>query len=69
LALLRGVFQSSQLGHLLKPVFEEENTKNEAAMGYLNDFLHMMYKPEVDGEFQVTACLNTAVIHEKWENI
>jgi hypothetical protein len=53
LASLRAVFRSSPLGKLLEPVFEDENTKNEAAMNYLNDFLHMMYKPTVEGELQV----------------
>ncbi len=51
---LRGVFYSSPLGKLLKPTFEDRNIKEEAAMNYLNDFLHMMYKPIVEGELQVT---------------
>ena len=50
---MRGVFHSSPLGNLLRPVFEDESIKNEAAMNYLNDFLHMMYKPMVEGELQV----------------
>jgi hypothetical protein len=53
LVSLRGVFHSSPLGNLLRPVFEDESIKNEAAMNYLNDFLHMMYKPMVEGELQV----------------
>ena len=51
---LRGGFYSSPLGQLLKLVFEDKNIKEEAAMNYLNDFLHMMYKPIVVGELQVT---------------
>jgi hypothetical protein len=57
---LRGAFYSSPLGQLLKPVFEDENIKEEAAKNYLDDFLHMMYKPIVKGELQVimfTECL------------
>ena len=53
LVSLRGVFYSSPLGKLLKPTFEDRNIKEEAAMNYLNDFLHMMYKPIVEGELQV----------------
>jgi hypothetical protein len=54
LVSLRSVFNSSPLGQLLKPTFEDKNIKGEAAMNYLNDFLHMMYKPIVEGELQVT---------------
>ena len=54
LVSLRGVFYSSPLGQLLKPTFEDENIRGEAAMNYLNDFLHMIYKPIVEGELQVT---------------
>jgi hypothetical protein len=53
---LRSVFYSSPLGQLLKPPFEDKNIKGEAAMNYMNDFLHMMYKPIVEGELQVTIC-------------
>ena len=51
---LRGVFHSSPLGKILQPTFEDEIVKNEAVMNYLNDFLHMTYKPIVEGEMQVT---------------
>jgi hypothetical protein len=61
LVSLRGVFYSSPLGQLLKPTFEDKNIKDEAAMNYLNDFLHMMYKPFVEGELQVTEISN-----ERW---
>lgn len=50
---LRGVFNSSPLGALLKPVFEDGSIKEEASVNYANDFLHMMYKHSVEGEMQV----------------
>ena len=50
---LRGVFYSSPLGAVLKPVFEDRSIKEEATVSYANDFLHMMYKPFVEGEMQV----------------
>ena len=51
---LRGVFYSSPLGALLKHVFEDRSIKEEASVNYANDFLHMMYKPSVEGEMQVS---------------
>ena len=51
---LRGVFHSSPLGKILEPTFEDEIVKHEAVMNYLNDFLHMTYKPIAEGEMQVT---------------
>ena len=57
LVSLRGVFCSSPLGNLLKPVFEDEVIKNEATMNYMNDFLHMMYKPMVESELQVNVII------------
>ena len=57
LVSLRGAFHSSPLGNLLRPVFEDEVIKNEAAMNYMNDFLHMMYKPMVEGELQVNVII------------
>ena len=50
---LRGVFNSSPLGALLKHVFEDTSIKEEASVNYANDFLHMMYTPSVEGEMQV----------------
>ena len=50
---LRSVFDASPLGAFLKPVFENKTIKEEASGNYANDFLHMTYKPLVDGELQV----------------
>ena len=50
---LRGIFYQSPLANLVKASFEDKENKNEATENYLNDFLHMMYKPIVEGELQV----------------
>lgn len=53
LVSLRGIFCASPHGKSLKPVFEDISTKDEASGNYANDFLHMTYKPVVEGELQV----------------
>ena len=53
LVSLRNIFYLSTLGALLKPVFKDRSVKEEASVNYANDFLHMMYKPSVEGEMQV----------------
>ena len=50
---LRGVIDSSPLGLLLKPFIEEDDVKEVAMMDYLHDFMHMVYKPILDNEFEV----------------
>ena len=50
---LRSIFYLSTLGALLKPIFKDRSIKEEASGNYANDFLHMMYKPSVEGEMQV----------------
>ncbi|XP_046861644.1 E3 ubiquitin-protein ligase rnf213-alpha-like [Xenia sp. Carnegie-2017] len=50
---LRSIFDASPLGILIKLAFEEPDVKEEAAKNYLNDFLHMMYKPVVKNELKL----------------
>ena len=50
---LRGIFYASPHGKLLQPIFRDRSTKEEASGNYANDFLHMTYKPVVEGELQV----------------
>ena len=53
LALLRFSFYESTLGKLVMPLFVDDKSKREAAESYLEDFLHMMYRPVHEGELQV----------------
>ena len=61
----RGVFYSTLLGRILEPVFQDVNNKNEAAMNYLNDFLHMKYKATVDGELEVSKAKGELLVTER----
>ena len=58
---LREVIETSPLGHLLQPVLLNPEIKAEAMMAYLHDFLHMVYKPTVDGEMEVNFTEKTCI--------
>ena len=51
---LRSIFDASPLGILKKLAFEDPDDKEKAAKSYLDDFLHMMYKPVVKNELKVS---------------
>ncbi|XP_046861659.1 E3 ubiquitin-protein ligase RNF213-like [Xenia sp. Carnegie-2017] len=50
---LRSIFDASPLGILKKLAFEGQDVKEKAAKSYLDDFLHMMYKPVVENELKL----------------
>ena len=58
---LRGVIEKSPLGQLLQPVLKNPEIKGEAMMAYLDDFLHMVYKPTVVGEMEVNITKKTCI--------
>ena len=51
---LRGVIETSPLGRLLQPILRDQEITTKAMKAYVQDFLHMVYKPTVqNGEIEV----------------
>ena len=53
LTALRFSFYQSTLGKLVISLFVDGKSKQEAAESYLEDFLHMTYRPVQESELQV----------------